>query len=199
MRIDNGGEFWDTVFDVVSLCFSVVDVIKNPDDPWAWVGLAADVVSLAVPFATGGGSVVKAVSKADDVVDFARTAGNAGDAIDILHDTKKAAKNIGEVAETTVKNLDFDSAENLLDHFTKHNSQFGDMFTSVDEYLEGANYVINNGQYVSELNGYIRFLGNGGKATYAFVGLKNAGQYISTFHVKSVRELSKILSLGFIY
>ena len=70
MRVDNGGEFWDTVFDVVSLCFSVVDVIKNPDDPWAWAGLAADVVSLAVPFATGGGAVVKAVSKADDIVDF---------------------------------------------------------------------------------------------------------------------------------
>ena len=29
MRVDNGGEFWDTVFDVVSLCFSVVDVIKT--------------------------------------------------------------------------------------------------------------------------------------------------------------------------
>ena len=70
MRVDNGGEFWDTVFDVVSLCFSVVDVIKNPDDPWAWVGLAADVVSLAVPFATGGGTVVKAMAKVDDIVDF---------------------------------------------------------------------------------------------------------------------------------
>ena len=199
MRVDHGGEFWDTVFDVVSLCFSVADVIQNPDDPWAWVGLVADVVSLAVPFATGGGVIVDAVTKADDVVDFARTAGNAEDAIDILHDTQRVTENIGEVAETTVKNLNFDSAENLLDHFTRHNSQFGDMFTSADEYLEGANYVINNGQYVPELNGYIRFLGNGGKANYAFVGLKNAGQNISTFHVKSVRELSKIPSLGFIY
>ena len=85
MRVDNGGEFWDTVFDVVSLCFSVVDVIKNPDDPWAWVGLAADVVSLAVPFATGGGSVVKAVSKADDVVDLVKTADRVTDTADFHH------------------------------------------------------------------------------------------------------------------
>ena len=80
MRVDNGGEFWDTVFDVVSLCFSVVDVIKNPDDPWAWAGLAADVVSLAVPFATGGGLVVDAMTKGDEVVDFARGIDKANDA-----------------------------------------------------------------------------------------------------------------------
>ena len=73
MRVDNGGEFWDTVFDVISLCASVVDVVKNPDDPWAWVGLAADVVSLAVPFATGGGLLVDAITKSDNFVDFAKS------------------------------------------------------------------------------------------------------------------------------
>ena len=98
MRVDNGGEFWDTVFDVVSLCFSVVDVIKHPDDPWAWVGLAADVVSLAVPFATGGGTVVKAVSKADDVVDLAKTADRTIDALDTMGDVGKASQNIAEIA-----------------------------------------------------------------------------------------------------
>ena len=94
MRVDNGGEFWDTVFDVVSLCFSVVDVIKNPDDPWAWVGLAADVVSLAVPFATGGGSVVKAVSKADDVVDLVKTADRVTDTADTVYDGVKAMSKV---------------------------------------------------------------------------------------------------------
>ena len=94
MRVDNGGEFWDTVFDVVSLCFSVVDVIKNPDDPWAWVGLAADVVSLAVPFATGGGTVVKAVSKADDVVDLVKTADRVTDTADTVYDGVKAMSKV---------------------------------------------------------------------------------------------------------
>ena len=100
MRVDNGGEFWDTVFDVVSLCFSVVDVIKHPDDPWAWVGLAADVVSLAIPFATGGGTVVKAVSKADDVVDLAKNADRAIDAIDTVSDIGKAAGKVDDVSDT---------------------------------------------------------------------------------------------------
>ena len=35
VRYDTGGEFWDTLFDVVSLVISVVDVIKNPSDPMA--------------------------------------------------------------------------------------------------------------------------------------------------------------------
>ena len=39
MRRDDGGQFWDTVFDVVSLVFSVADVVANPVDPWAWAGL----------------------------------------------------------------------------------------------------------------------------------------------------------------
>ena len=63
MRVDNGGEFWDVVLDVISLCASVADVVTNPDDPWAWVGLGADVVSLAVPFATGGGLLVDTTMK----------------------------------------------------------------------------------------------------------------------------------------
>ena len=94
MRVDNGGEFWDTVFDVVSLCFSVVDVVKNPDDPWAWAGLAADVVSLVVPFATGGGAIVKVVSKADDVVDLVKTADRVADTADNVYDGVKAMSKV---------------------------------------------------------------------------------------------------------
>lgn len=96
MRVDNGGEFWDTVFDVISLCVSVVDVVKNPDDPWAWVGLAADVVSLAVPFATGGGLIVDAATKADDVVDFAKSVDKTFDVVDTFTDTGKAIDKISE-------------------------------------------------------------------------------------------------------
>ena len=94
MRVDNGGAFWDTVFDAVSLCVSVVDVVKNPDDPWAWGGLAADVVSLVVPFATGGGLVVKAVSKLDDVVDLAKTIDKIDDVADTATDLTKAMSNL---------------------------------------------------------------------------------------------------------
>ena len=107
MRRDDGGMFWDTVFDVVSLVCSVVDVIKNPDDPWAWAGLAADVVSLAVPFATGGGTIVKAASKVDDVVDVARSVDKAADVFDTATDIGKATGKAKKAkkASTAAKNL----------------------------------------------------------------------------------------------
>ena len=44
MHIGNSREFWDTVFDVVSLHVSVIDVVKSPYDPGAEVSLAADKV-----------------------------------------------------------------------------------------------------------------------------------------------------------
>jgi len=87
-NVEIGGFFWDTVFDVVSLCVSVVDVIKNPDDPMAWLGVAADVASLVIPFATGGGAIVKAATKADDVADAVGVA--------------KVADNIGDVGQTVI-------------------------------------------------------------------------------------------------
>ena len=100
--------FWDTVFDVVSLCVSVVDVIKNPDDPWAWVGLAADVVSVAVPFATGGGAIVKIASRADDVIDLGRTVDKVTDVADTVHDGTKALSQL-EIPDCFVREQSIDS------------------------------------------------------------------------------------------
>ena len=93
MRKDEGGMFWDTVFDAVSLCFSVADVINNPDDPWAWVDLAADVASLVIPFATGGGLAVKTAAKVDDAVDMVK-------AVDNTIDTFKVADNAIDAIDT---------------------------------------------------------------------------------------------------
>ena len=88
----------------------------------------------------------------------------------------------------------FDSDENLQHHFEEHKEDFAGMFKNQDEYLEAANYVLNTGEYIPELNGYVKFIGVNGKANYAFVGLKNNGQNISTFHIKSVNQLSKYAS-----
>ena len=119
MRRDDGGMFWDTVFDVVSLCFSVADVIKNPDDPWAWVGLAADVVSLVVPFATGGGTIVKAATKVDDVIDTAKALDKASTVVNTMGDAGKAVDNFIDGVKVQ-KALDFtDDAKKViksLDH-----------------------------------------------------------------------------------
>ena len=79
MRADVGGQFWDTVFDVVSLVCSVVEVVKNPKDASAWTGLVLDVVDVAVPCVGGLGETYDAINatrkiakKADDAIDSAK-------------------------------------------------------------------------------------------------------------------------------
>ena len=87
-REDANGEAFDTVFDILSLGASIVDVIANPYDPWAWAGLAGDVIDVAVPFVTGVGEVTRAAKVAKEtaeVVDDAhaalKTVSNVGDAL----------------------------------------------------------------------------------------------------------------------
>ena len=110
MRRDDGGAFWDTVFDVVSLAFSVADVIANPSDAWAWVGLAGDVVDL-IPFVSG-------VGEATDLIRVSTKAGDFVDAIDDVHDTARALEAAGTIRDGVKiqKATDFTSdAKNVID------------------------------------------------------------------------------------
>ena len=84
-RIDAGGCFWDIVFDVASLVCSVIEVVNNPNDIGAWVGLVCDVVDVAIPCVGGLGEAARAV---DAVLD-------AADAVDDVHDTTKIIYNFG--------------------------------------------------------------------------------------------------------
>ena len=89
MRMDGNGDFWETVFDVVSLGASIVEVCINPADPWAWAGLAGDAVDL-IPFVTGVGEVTRAVNigrKTLNAVDA------IGDTVDNAIDTARAVDN----------------------------------------------------------------------------------------------------------
>ena len=85
MRTDNGGMFWDTFFDVVSLAVSIVDVIQNPSDPWAWAGLVGDAVDVLIPVVSGVGEVTDAIRVANK--------------IDNAHDAAKNIERGGKVAE----------------------------------------------------------------------------------------------------
>ena len=65
--------------DLISLGVGVVDVLANPHDPLAWLGLVGDIVDL-IPCVTGVGDSVRAVrmvklsvSMADDTHDVVRT------------------------------------------------------------------------------------------------------------------------------
>lgn len=90
--------------------------------------------------------------------------------------------------------------QSLLDeHYCKHGQEIadvlGDSNYSIDKYLDDANYIINNGTYAPELNGYVSFMS--GKK-YGFVGLDRTTGDITTFHIKNISELiKKAQSLGF--
>ena len=91
MRVDGQGNFWDVIGDLWSLGNSVLDVIEDPTDPWAWASLGGDALDLAVPFFSGGGEtvrVVKAVNNVvdtvDDTVDTAKLANRTEDVLDMM-------------------------------------------------------------------------------------------------------------------
>ena len=85
--------------------------------------------------------------------------------------------------------LNFQSDDLLLEHYGKHNREMGYMFRSPGEYLEGANFVIQNGFYVEAKNAYVMFYGMGGRANYLFVGLTQDGKNITTFFLKAAQQI----------
>ena len=99
MRTDGDGQFWETAFDVISLVVSVAEVCATPGNPWAWVGLAGDVVDL-IPFVCGVGEatdVIRVATKVDKVVDAVDDVHDTAKAIDNAKDTVKASERAGAV------------------------------------------------------------------------------------------------------
>ena len=95
MRRDDGGKFWETIFDVISLGASIVEVCVNPSNPWNWVGLAGDAIDL-IPFVSGTGEITRAtktiITKADDFADAVDDAYDTAKIIDSAKDTNKAVE-----------------------------------------------------------------------------------------------------------
>ena len=85
--------------------------------------------------------------------------------------------------------LSFKSEAILKEHYDRHNPEFGNAFSNPQEYLDAANYVIENGEYIPNQNAYVKFYGMGGGANYAFVGLSHDGLFITTFHIKYVSRI----------
>ena len=96
-RADTSGFFWDTVFDVVSLVVSVVEVVQNPTDVGAWVGLVCDVVDVVVPVVTGLGETADAINSARKI---SKTAEELNDA---RKNTKKTLESIKTASESLNK------------------------------------------------------------------------------------------------
>lgn len=100
-RVDKGGNFWDTVFDVISLAVSIASVAKDPKDPVAWIGLAVDVACLVIPGVTGGGALVKASTKVDDAADVVKAVNKIDNSLDAVNTTKKGWKVGDDIASLT--------------------------------------------------------------------------------------------------
>ena len=84
--------------------------------------------------------------------------------------------------------------DEAAEHFAKHASGIMDVAGiksyNLKNYISDANWIIQNGTYSSTLNGYYNFIGNGKKgALFGFVGLERGGNRITTFHVKSAKQL----------
>lgn len=89
-------------------------------------------------------------------------------------------------------------------HFGNHGnsvmSALGKKSYNLANYIDDANHVIRNGTFMTEMNGYVRLIGGQGSAKYGFVGLYRATGNITTFHIKTAKELSKkapSLGIGF--
>ena len=105
------------------------------------------------------------------------------------------------VVDKGVSNPNFASKEKLVSHFEKHGDEFKGIYSNIDEYLDGARSVINDGykikyDYRGEIRtGYIEFMGNTskGKSKFAFVGTNNDG-FITTFHTESGKDFWKMIN-----
>ncbi len=85
IRLDTYGYAWETVWDAISLSLSIVEVIGNPYDPWAWIGLAGDLADVLIPFIGGIGETTRALKAASQSIEL----------IDAATDAKKGWK-LGE-------------------------------------------------------------------------------------------------------
>ena len=84
VRKDAGGNAWETVFDLISLGTSIIEVSCNPADIGAWVGLVGDIIDVAVPFVAGVGETVRVVN----------TGRKTANAVDDINDARKLANKI---------------------------------------------------------------------------------------------------------
>ena len=106
----------------------------------------------------------------------------------------KFANKAYDLSKGASKFLRFGGDE-AIEHFGKHGNSvmnaLGKSSYNLKDYLGDANHVIANGTFVPELNGYVRMIGGQGSAKYGFVGLNRATGNITTFHIKTAKELSK--------
>jgi RHS repeat-associated protein len=104
---DPSGHLIDILFDIGSAIWDVVDIVKNPTDPWAWGSLGADVVCAFIPFVAGGGAAVrgvklgtKAINAIDNAADTAKGIAKGVNAVDSIADTGNTVRKVEKAGDT---------------------------------------------------------------------------------------------------
>ena len=163
-RVDIGGYFWDTVFDVVSLCFSIVDVVSNPTDVTAWIGLAGDAIDL-IPFVSGVGEITRAAPTTLEVIDS-------------VHDASRLIDNTGDVIDTAG-----DVARKTDFYITPNGEAIPATLDRFNDNLSKLDY--ENGKYVgADSNGPIRIRTNEIHLSDPnFTGVPNPLHTVPHFHI----------------
>ncbi len=87
------------------------------------------------------------------------------------------------------------TGDEAVKHFEKHSAEImkalGKKSYNLKQYINDANWIVKNGHYSEELRGYYCFIRNStkGESLMGFVGLKNGGANIATFHIKTAKAL----------
>ncbi|MFC1168112.1 VENN motif pre-toxin domain-containing protein, partial [Pasteurella multocida] len=147
------------------------------------------------------GSVEKGFELAMDMARFfakEETIGSSS-AKKSLYDPSRTTGNINIKERRSTPN-NFANQQKLDEHFEKHHKEFGKIYSSSSEYLDGARYVIKNGYKVSyqykgeNRDGYVLYMGNTkkGESKFAFVGTNN--REITTYHIESGKDFWKMLN-----
>lgn len=95
----------------------------------------------------------------------------------------------------------FINESELLKHFDKHSIEFKGTYKTHAEYLNGANFVIENGHKIKYTYngqtqfGYVRFMSNTsqGEAKFEFLALRDDGS-IATYHTKGAKNFYKLVN-----
>ena len=103
---DPSGHWLDTVVDIVSITMTINEIRQEGLNWKNGLSLVADVGSLLLPVVAGGGMVIRAATKADDVIDAARVVDRVDDAVDAA----KAVDKLGDVSRAASKFQDLTHA-----------------------------------------------------------------------------------------
>lgn len=163
---DGDGDVAETIFDVVSLGISITEVAVNPADPWAWVGLAGDVLDL-LPVVTGIGETarvievsVKATALSDDVITAARCLNKSDVAerfcrkvgsYEISYSDGKKYVGKGSLYRATVSAKEHLSDSNTVESILWRSSSNSNM-AFLDEYARQLKYNFDNSKVKGDRN-----------------------------------------------